>query len=193
MAIGGSLRENSASLAALQVAAAECARLGADVTVLDLNTVNFPMFSLAGEKNPPEEIKQYLTLARNADAFIWASPMYNGSMSGAFKNALDWLHPMKEDDPPFLSNKVIGFIATAAGVLGLQVINTMDFAARSLRGIIVPLSVVVTKAPEVYVEGRWLNEEVVKQLRALGQEVFRLAQVTEQARAPRTQTVAAGV
>jgi FMN reductase len=192
VAIGGSLKENSASLASLQTAAAECARLGADVTVLDLKKLNFPMFSPAGEKNPPEEIKQYLALARSADAFIWASPMYNGSISGAFKNALDWLHPLKEDDPPFLSNKVIAFIATAGGVQGLQVINTMDFSARSLRGIIVPLSVIVAKAPEAFVEGRWVDEEVVKQLRMLGQEVFRMAKATEQARAPRVQAATAG-
>ena len=52
-------------------------------------------------------------------------------MSGAFKNALDWLILLAENDPPYLANKPIGLVTTAGGVQGLQAINTMDFIARS--------------------------------------------------------------
>ena len=54
------------------------------------------------------------------DAMIWSSPTYHGSVSGSFKNALDWLILLAERTPPYLSNKPIGMITTAGGVQGLQ-------------------------------------------------------------------------
>jgi FMN reductase len=41
------------------------------------------------------------------DAMIWSSPTYHGSVSGSFKNALDWLILLAERDPPYLTNKPV--------------------------------------------------------------------------------------
>ena len=68
-----------------------------------------------------------------ADGLIWSSPLYQGTISGALKNALDWLHLLGRRDPPYLHDKVIGLISTAGGTQGLQAINTMEFAVRALR------------------------------------------------------------
>jgi FMN reductase len=64
--------------------------------------------------------------------------MYNGSLSGSFKNAIDWLHLLGSRDPAYLHDEVIGLISVAGGVQGLQVINTMEFSVRSLRAWAVP-------------------------------------------------------
>ena len=79
----------------------------------------------------------------SADGLLWSSPMYQGTISGALKNALDWLHPLGRRDPPFLHDKVIGLISAAGGTQGLQAINTMEFAVRALRGWAVPYVVPV--------------------------------------------------
>ena len=50
------------------------------------------------------------------------------------KNALDWLQPLSQRDPPHLTDKVIGLINTAGGTQGLQAVNTMEFIVRALRG-----------------------------------------------------------
>jgi FMN reductase len=34
-----------------------------------------------------------------ADGMLWSSPMYQGTITGAFKNALDWLHVLGDRDP----------------------------------------------------------------------------------------------
>jgi hypothetical protein len=45
-----------------------------------------------------------------ADGMLWSSPMYQGTISGAFKNALDWLHVLGAREPAFLHDEVIGLI-----------------------------------------------------------------------------------
>ena len=110
------------------------------------------------------------------DAMIWSSPTYQGSVSGAFKNALDWLILLAERTPPYLSNKPIGLVSTAGGVQGLQTVNAMDFIARSLRGWSVPLVIPVPQSWHTFDSGGHLvDEAVTAQLRALGAEVARAA------------------
>ena len=46
--------------------------------------------------------------------------MYHGTVSGSFKNALDWLQLLSDSDPPYLTNKVVGLVSTAGGVQGLR-------------------------------------------------------------------------
>ena len=44
---------------------------------------------------------------------LWSSPMYQGTVSGALKNALDWLHLLGTREPPFLHDTVIGLFSAA--------------------------------------------------------------------------------
>jgi NAD(P)-dependent dehydrogenase (short-subunit alcohol dehydrogenase family) len=116
------------------------------------------------------------TFPAEADALIWSSPTYHGSVSGSFKNALDWLILLAENDPPYLSNKPIGLVTTAGGVQGLQAVNTMDFIARSLRGWSVPLVLPVAQSWQSFdPDGHLKDEAVATQLRKLGAEVVRAA------------------
>ena len=111
-----------------------------------------------------------------SDGLIWSSPLYHGTISGSFKNALDWLQLLSDRDPPYLTNKVIGLISTAGGVQGLQAVNTTEFAVRALRGWAVPMVVPVPQSYQAFDgEGRALDENIDKQLRALGGEVTRAA------------------
>jgi FMN reductase len=87
-----------------------------------------------------------------ATGMIWSSPLYHGTVSGAFKNALDWLDLLSDRDPPFLTDKVIGFISAAGGVQALQAVNTMEFVVRALRGMAVPLVAPVTRAYRAFDE-----------------------------------------
>ena len=41
---------------------------------------------------------------------------------------------LAERDPPYLTNKPLGLVTTAGGVQGLQVLNSMEFVVRALRG-----------------------------------------------------------
>ena len=108
---------------------------------------------------------------------LWSSPMYNGSASGSFKNAIDWLHVLGSRDPAYLHDKVIGMISAAGGIQGLQVINTMDFSARALRAWAVPFAVPAAGAALAFAESGEVQDPALElQLRTLGAEVVRVAE-----------------
>jgi FMN reductase len=150
---------------------------GAVTRLLDLRQLDLPMY------NPEvaevgEAASTLLESCYSADGLLWSSPMYQGTISGALKNALDWLHLLADRDPPLLHDRVIGLISTAGGTQGLQAINTMEFAVRALRGWAVPYVVPLSKVGRLFDEaGRIQDEAVEAQLAMLGSEVVRVARL----------------
>jgi FMN reductase len=172
--VGGSLRVASTSRTALQVALDGAAASGADVTPIWVRDLDLPLYS--AEHAPSPAALRFADSVYDCDALIWSTPTYHGSVSGSFKNALDWLILLAERDPPYLSNKPIGLITTAGGVQGLQAVNTMEFIARSLRGWSVPLVLPVSQSWQSFdPDGHLKDEAVGAQLRKLGAEVVRAA------------------
>jgi FMN reductase len=175
--LGGSLRAASRSRAALEVALEGAAAAGATVELLDLRELGLPMYSPDLEPDPPAVVGTLIETCYQADGMLWSSPMYNGSVSGAFKNAIDWLHLLGSREPPYLHDEVIGLISAAGGTQGLQVVNTMEFSVRSLRGWAVPYVVPVPQATRVFAESGAVQDELVEeQLRLIGEEVVRVAE-----------------
>jgi FMN reductase len=175
--LGGSLRASSRSRAALEVSLDSAAAAGATVELLDLRRLELPMFNPEQEANAPALVRTMVETCYEADGMVWSSPMYNGSVSGSFKNAIDWLHVLGSREPAYLHDKVVGLISTAGGTQGLQVINTMDFSVRSLRAWAVPYAVPVSGAPLAFGDSGAAQDEMIElQLRTLGAEVVRVAE-----------------
>ena len=145
-------------------AVAGAAEAGAETELLDLRELDLPLYSSDAE--PTATTLRMVGSLQGADGLLWSSPLYQGSVSGSFKNALDWLH--LPSGSVFLTDKVIGLISVAGGTQGLQAINTMEFCVRALRGWAVPLVVPVSR-------DRVQDESVERQLKALGSEVVRVA------------------
>jgi len=162
--LGGSLATGSKSRAALATALVGAEEAGAETDLLDLRELDLPMYS--SETEPTENVIRMVGILESADGLLWSSPLYQGSISGSFKNALDWLHLPSGN--VYLTDKVIGLISVAGGTHGLQAINTMEFCVRALRAWAVPL-VVATARADV------MDEAVERQLKMLGSEVVRIA------------------
>jgi len=174
--LGGSLAQVSRSRAALRVALDGAADAGAETTLLDLRELDLPMYDPDDDQLPPAATT-LIEACYGANGMLWSSPMYQGTISGAFKNALDWLHTLGSRDPAFLHDEVIGLISAAGGTHGLQAINTMEFATRALRGWAVPYVVPVPTAARVFDrDGQVQDAAIEAQLRSLGAEVVRVAQ-----------------
>ncbi|OLE97376.1 MAG: hypothetical protein AUG75_09065 [Cyanobacteria bacterium 13_1_20CM_4_61_6] len=142
--LGGSLAAPSSSLAALKVALEGAAEAGAETLLLDIRELNLPMY--APDMGAPESVLQLCQAVHEADGLLWSSPLYHGTISGAFKNALDWLQLLSDRKPAYLTDKVVGLISTAGGTQGLQAVNTMEFVVRALRGWAVPLVIPIPQA-----------------------------------------------
>jgi FMN reductase len=173
--LGGSLRASSLSRSALAVALDGAAAAGASTELLDLRQLELPMFNPEHEADAPAVVRTLLETCYEADGMLWSSPMYNGSVSGSFKNAIDWLHMLGSREPAYLHDKVVGLISVAGGIQGLQVINTMDFSARALRAWAVPYAVPSPRS--AFGDSGMIEDELIElQLRALGEEVARVAE-----------------
>jgi FMN reductase len=174
--LGGSLAKVSTSRSALRVALEGAASAGAETTLLDLRELDLPMYNPDSDQTTAAAAT-LIEACYGADGMLWSSPMYQGTISGAFKNALDWLHVLGSREPAFLHDEVIGLISAAGGTHGLQAINTMEFATRALRGWAVPYVVPIPTAAKVFdQDGRVRDPTIELQLRSLGSEVVRVAQ-----------------
>jgi FMN reductase len=92
-----------------------------------------------------------LTWVRDLDL-----PMYTRESGGA-----DWLILLAERDPPYLTNKPVGLVATAGGVQGLQAVNSMEFVVRALRGWSVPLVQPVAQSWQTFDPDGRLTDDMI--------------------------------
>ena len=90
---------------------------GAEVTLLDLNDFEMPIFSIdrQNETGIPDLAKRFKQHIINADGLIMSFAEHNGAYSAAFKNIMDWVSRMEgstwDDKPMFL-------MATSPGARG---------------------------------------------------------------------------
>ena len=122
LAFSGSLRAESLNTRLVFLAADLAESKGAVVTRLKLQDLNLPMFDEDREaaSGLPTGAKELKDLMRAHDGFLIATPEYNGFMSGALKNAIDWATRPEEGHPPLdcFRGKVAGIMAASPGGLG---------------------------------------------------------------------------
>ena len=122
LAFSGSLRAESLNTRLAFLAADLAESKGAVVTRLKLQDLNLPMFDEDSEaaSGLPAGAKELKNLMRSHDGFLIATPEYNGFMSGALKNAIDWATRPEEGHPPLdcFRGKVAGIMAASPGGLG---------------------------------------------------------------------------
>lgn len=172
--VGGSLSKNSTSLAALKLALRGAADAGAEVELIDVARLNLPFYSPEGEA--PEAARRLAESVYQADGLLWASPLYHGTISGSFKNAIDWLQLLGRREPAYLTDKVVGLISTAGGAHGVQAVNTMQAIVHALRGISVSRFVPIPRAWQVFGDAGTIKDAQFEgQLKLLGAEVVELA------------------
>ncbi|MBA4116996.1 MAG: NAD(P)H-dependent oxidoreductase [Rubrobacter sp.] len=177
--IGGTLRDGSTGLRALEEALRSAEEAGATTELLDLRDLALPMY----EPGKPlqeygENVKEFVEAMRGADAMLWSTAAYHGTLAGVTKNALDFTQFMARDERPYLQDKVIGLIATAGGgMAGVNAINTMVNVVHALRGVAAPLSVPVAQSWKTFdEEGNIRDEEVARRLQSLGRLVVEMTE-----------------
>lgn len=118
--------------------------LGAKATIFNLVESGIPLFDYTLHKTP-KGVEVMLNHFRHADAHIWLTPLYHGSLTGVMKNCLDWLELSSKEEKPYLIDKLIGLVCWADGGQAMQGINAMDAVAKALRAWPVPFSVPIVR------------------------------------------------
>ncbi|GAA61647.1 oxidoreductase [Pseudoalteromonas sp. BSi20652] len=119
IALAGSLRKESFNQKIINEAAQFALQTGAKVEVLKLNELNIPLFNEdIEEQGTPSDVKLLKDKLRAADGILLASPEYNGSITAALKNAIDWASRTEQGAVPAFRNKVVALYAASPGGLG---------------------------------------------------------------------------
>ncbi|WP_010275441.1 NADPH-dependent FMN reductase [Paenibacillus senegalensis] len=83
-----------------------------EVEILDLAPL--PMYNQDMELSAPQEVLDFKAKVKEADAVLWVTPEYNGSIPGVLGNAIDWLSRVDK----VMNGKPSIIMGSSMGVLG---------------------------------------------------------------------------
>ena len=181
--VSGSLRRQSFNTALLG-AAVGLMPSGSTLTVRTLHRI--PLFNADDEAengipSPVAELKEVIVAA---DGLILATPEYNNSIPGVFKNAIDWLSRPPSDIKRVFGGKPVAIIGASAGGFGtvlsqaawLPVMRTLGASIWAGGRLVVP------RAGNVFDgDGTLIDDSVRRQL-----ETFLAGFVAALSRSPET-------
>jgi FMN reductase len=135
--LGGSLRSDSLTYRALELALKKTASRGFQTEMIDLRTMDLPFCS--GKEAYPDHPDVHLlrqSIQASSGLFL-ATPEYHGNVSGVLKNALDLLEEVH------FSGKVVGLIAVLGGTHSTNALNTLRLVCRQLHCWVLPEQLVI--------------------------------------------------
>lgn len=156
MVIAGSLRKGSFNKKLARVAAEVAIKAGAEVTLVELNDFNLPLYHGDDEEKNglPEGAKRLKQLMITQDGFIFSSPEYNSSLSGVFKNAIDWVsRPEKSDTSSLVAfrGKTAAVMSASPGALGgLRGLVHLRAILGNINVLVLPEQFTISKADEAF-------------------------------------------
>ena len=160
LGVAGSIRQGSYSTRSLKIALEYAKKQGAEVRLLDLNTVVLPLYDPSAPAS--KEVEHTTEAIAWADAVILASPDYHGSMSGALKNFLDYFYEE-------FAGKVFGYIV-ASHEKGLTVMEQMRTAIRQCYGWSMPYGVSIN-GPQDFTGDEIRNTRLSNRLRMMTRDL----------------------
>lgn len=174
LAFAGSTRTDSFNKKILKTAVYGAREAGADVTVIDLRDFSMPLYDgdLEAKLGIPENGKKLKDLFNSHHALLLALPEYNSSMSGVFKNSIDWVSRSAPGEDPLecFVGKVAGLISASPGSLGgMRGLVHVRAMLENIHVLVMPEQVCVSKAEEAFDEnGNLKNEKIKKSIEKVG-------------------------
>jgi chromate reductase len=122
LAFAGSTRTASFNKRLVRVAVEGARAAGAEVTLIDLRDFPMPIYDgdLEDEKGIPEHGMRLKALFLANDGLLLSCPEYNSSISGVWKNAIDWVSRSAPGEASLacFKDKTAAILSASPGALG---------------------------------------------------------------------------
>ena len=177
LAFTGSGRKDSVNKKVVAIAAKGAQEAGADVTIINLEDFDMPIFNedVEAEQGMPVAAQAFKELLISHDGFLISSPEYNSSYSSLFKNAIDWASRKTGDETPMAAykSKVAAIMAASPGALGgMRVLVTLRMLLENIGTMVLPTQKAVGGAFKLFDEQGNINDvKTEKALKSLGKEL----------------------
>jgi len=129
--LAGSNRKDASSTKLLRYMRERLKARGVEAAWIDVYESPLPMFSPDDEETHPNA-RRLIAAVQGADALVLGTPEYHGSISGALKNALDYLGASDVGGKPVLS------VSSSGGAVGVSSLTHLQHIVRGLHGINCP-------------------------------------------------------
>lgn len=123
LAFAGSLRKDSCNKKLVKIARMGAKNEGFEVNYIDFADYPLPLYDgdLEEREGLPQAAKELKKLFLDHQGFLISSPEYNSSISGTFKNIIDWVSRPAENEPFYLApfkGKAAAIMSASPGALG---------------------------------------------------------------------------
>ncbi|MDS0258322.1 NAD(P)H-dependent oxidoreductase [Haloarcula sp. S1CR25-12] len=163
LALCGSLREESRTRIALDVALTAAGDSGVVTDLVDLRGLTLP--SLHATDGTPPDADRLCERVDRADAVLLGTPNYHGSYSGSLKNALDYCG--REE----FADTTVGLLEVAAGAVPGSALIHLRTVCRTLHAWTLPTEVAVPDSHAVITDGGIADDDIAQRVRGLGREL----------------------
>jgi len=181
--ISGSLRQGSYNSALLR-AAAGLMPTGAELVIATIRGIPLYDADVESSAGVPPEVAQLTDAIAAADGLLLATPEYNNSVPGVFKNAIDWLSRPPADIARVFGARPVALVGASPG--GFGTILSQNAWLPILRTLGAELwsgsRMLVSRAPSVFDPAGGLVDAKVGE--ALGQYLRGFVAFVESRRAP---------
>ncbi len=168
--VAGSRRDGSYTLNGVRRALAAADRAGAETDLVDLGSVDLPLYDPDRPAAESGDAEALLARVREADGVVVGSPVYHGSYSSTFRNFHDYCSFDEYEDT------VAGILVVAGGG---TIASTMDHLRITLRGVhadVVPAQVGVRNASEKFgADGSVLDTDIADRIDGVAEDVVAAA------------------
>lgn len=180
LALSGSTREESFNTRLLDIAVAGARSAGAEVTVVDLNDYDMPLFNqdLEYKEGAPDTVTHLKNLMIQHQGLLIASPEYNGFPSPLLKNMLDWMSRQQNaHEPPMFAykGKIAAVMAASPGAGGgTRGLTMLRILLQNLGVMVLPQQITLGRAGQVFREedGRLHDDQLQLATESLGSDLY---------------------
>lgn len=170
--LAGSHRVGAYSTALARTIEELLVKQGHEVDLVEVATLDLPLHNPVDHRDPEgsadARVRDFARRVRMATSFVWITPIYHGSFSSGFKNALDNI------SIPLMEGKPVAVMSHGGGRFGGSVLDHLRTVVVSLHGRVLNVGVATNDPDFVETENglRMASEVIAARLERVAAELL---------------------